>query len=312
MRETRSMVELRRGDILQADAEALVNTVNCAGYMGRGIALQFRNAYPKNFKFYAAACARKEVQHGRIFVFETGRLGNPRYILNFPTKRHWRGKSRMEDIESGLAALVGEIRRRGIRSVAIPPLGCGLGGLRWAEVRPRIEKATFELPDVQVFLYEPSGDIESRVGAKAADAPRMTPGRAALIGLMRCYLAGLMDPVVSLLEVHKLLYFMQEAGEHLRLGYVKGLYGPYSENLRHPFEGSRATSPRVTAMRRMHRIPRWSCCHVRSMRLTPFSPLIRRRGGGSTGWPISWRGSRRRSDSSSCRRSTGSRRGRAR
>ena len=99
------MNEYRTGDILQADAEALVNTVNCVGIMGRGVALQFKNAYPENFKAYEAACAGKEVQPGRMFVFETGQLTNPKYIINFPTKRHWRGKSRMEDIEAGLKAL---------------------------------------------------------------------------------------------------------------------------------------------------------------------------------------------------------------
>ena len=100
------MIEFRTGDILKADAEALVNTVNCVGIMGRGIALQFKNAFPDNFKAYAAACAREEVRPGRMFVVDTGYVGNPKYIINFPTKRHWRGKSRMEDIEAGLSALV--------------------------------------------------------------------------------------------------------------------------------------------------------------------------------------------------------------
>ena len=106
------MIEYRTGDILTTDAEALVNTVNCVGIMGRGIALQFKNAFPANFKAYAAACNRGEVQPGRMFVFETGTLGNPKYIINFPTKRHWRGKSRMEDIDTGLVALAREIRER--------------------------------------------------------------------------------------------------------------------------------------------------------------------------------------------------------
>jgi len=135
------MIEFKTGDILKADAEALVNTVNCVGIMGRGIALQFKNAFPDNFKAYAAACAREEVRPGRMFVFETDYGANPKCIINFPTKRHWRGKSRMEDIETGLSALVEEIRKRGIRSVAIPPLGSGLGGLDWRDVRPRIEAA---------------------------------------------------------------------------------------------------------------------------------------------------------------------------
>src|ERR1700722_439835 len=110
------MIEFRTGDILKADAEALVNTVNCVGIMGRGIALQFKNAFPENFKAYAAACRREEVQPGRMFVFETGALTNPKYLINFPTKRHWRGKSRLEDIKSGLVALGREIRERHILS----------------------------------------------------------------------------------------------------------------------------------------------------------------------------------------------------
>src|SRR5271165_6170982 len=133
-----AVIEYRTGNILQAEAEAFVNTVNCVGVMGRGIALQFKDTYPENFKVYVAACDRGEVQPGRMFVFETRQITNPKYIINFPTKRHWRGKSRMEDIVAGLRALVEEIRKRGIRSIAIPPLGSGLGGLNWVEVRPRI------------------------------------------------------------------------------------------------------------------------------------------------------------------------------
>lgn len=225
------MIEYTQGDILRSDAEALVNTVNCVGVMGRGIALQVKNAYPANFKAYAAACKRGEVQPGRMFVHETDQLA-PRWIINFPTKRHWRGKSRIEDIEAGLAALVQELRARDIRSVAIPPLGSGLGGLDWREVRPIIEDALADLPDVRATVHEPGGgpvDVPSR----SKVAPKMTPGRAALVGLMRRYLAGLMDPSVSLLEVHKLMYFLQAAGEPLKLRYVKAPYGPYAENLRH-------------------------------------------------------------------------------
>ena len=130
----------KSGDILAEDAEALVNTVNCVGVMGRGIALQFKKAFPDNFKAYKAACARDEVQPGKMFIFEVGKLTNPRYIINFPTKRHWRGKSRIQDIELGLDALADEISSRNIHSIAIPPLGSGLGGLSWAEVRPLIEE----------------------------------------------------------------------------------------------------------------------------------------------------------------------------
>jgi len=225
------MIEYKTGDILAEDAEALVNTVNCEGFMGRGIALQFKKAWPENFHAYAAACRRHEVQPGRLFVFETGELANPRFIINFPTKRHWRGKSRIEDIEAGIEALVDEVRARGIRSIAVPPLGAGLGGLDWAEVRLRIERAMGELPEVKVVVFEPLGaPARSR---RARKVPAMTRDRAALVGLMERYLAGLLDPFVTLLEVHKLMYLMQEAGEPLRLRLAKGPYGPYAENLRH-------------------------------------------------------------------------------
>ncbi|HVH74468.1 MAG TPA: macro domain-containing protein [Stellaceae bacterium] len=227
------MIEYRTGDILQTDAEALVNTVNCVGIMGRGIALQFKNAFPANFKAYAAACRRGEVQPGRMFVFETGTITSPKYIINFPTKRHWRGKSRLEDIEAGLAALKWEIRDREIRSVAVPPLGSGLGGLHWPNVRESIEAALRGLNNVEIIVFEPSGAPDPQVMARSRTPPEMTPGRAALVGLMSRYLGGLMDPFVTLLEVHKLLYFMQEAGQPLRLRYVQALYGPYAENLSH-------------------------------------------------------------------------------
>lgn len=228
------MIEYRTGDILKSEAEALVNTVNCVGVMGRGIALQFKNAFPENFKAYAAACQREQVQPGRMFVFETGQLTPPRCIINFPTKRHWRGKSRIEDIAAGLSALVAEIRARHIRSIALPPLGSGLGGLDWAaEVRPRVEEALRVLDDVQVIVYEPHGAPASDTMRHRREVPEMTAGRAALVELMHRYLDGLLDPFVTLLEVHKLMYFLQEAGEPLKLRYKAAPYGPYAENLRH-------------------------------------------------------------------------------
>jgi O-acetyl-ADP-ribose deacetylase (regulator of RNase III) len=226
------MIEYRTGNILDAEVEALVNSVNCVGVMGRGVALQFKKAFPKNFKAYRAAYRRGEVVPGRMFVFETGLL-RPRYIINFPTKRHWRGKARMEDIEAGLRALVEEVVRRGIRSIAIPPLGCGFGGLEWEKVRRRIEQAFSNLPEVRVLLYEPQEKVPLPTSVRRGPVPRMTPGRAALVELMYRYVQGLLDPFVSLLELHKLMYFAQEAGEPLRLRFTKGPYGPYAENLRH-------------------------------------------------------------------------------
>jgi len=142
---------------MTADAEALVNTVNCVGYMGKGVALQFKKAFPENFTEYQKACRARLVQPGKMLTFATGSVLSPRYIINFPTKRHWRGKSRYEDIEAGLRALVSEVRNLEIRSIALPPLGCGLGGLDWKRVRPMIEAAFAGAADVRVMLFEPVG-----------------------------------------------------------------------------------------------------------------------------------------------------------
>ena len=158
------MIEYKTGDIFTEDADALLNTVNCVGVMGRGIALQFKRAFPENFKAYAARCKRNEIQPGRVFIFETGEMVSPRFIVNFPTKRHWRGKSRLEDIESGLGSLADEIRSRGIRSIAIPALGSGLGGLNWSDVRSRMQEALSELDDVRVVIFEPGGGPADRRG----------------------------------------------------------------------------------------------------------------------------------------------------
>ena len=229
------MLQYKTGNILAEETDALVNTVDCVGMKGCGIALQFKKAFPDNFKAYAQACKRQEVQPGRPFVFDTGRLTNPRYIINFPTKRHWRGKSRMEDIEAGLQALREVIRDKKIRSLAVPPLGAGLGGLNWNEVRLCIEEALADFGDVRIVIFQPGGASAAARTAKVQSAPGMTAGRAVLVGLMDRYLRGLLDPFVTLLEVHKLMYFMKVSGEPAvkRLRVVKGLYGPYTENLTH-------------------------------------------------------------------------------
>ena len=223
------MIELTRGNLLEAEAEALVNTVNCIGHMGKGIALQFKQAFPANFKAYQAACRAGEVTPGKMLITDNGSLVNPRYIINFPTKRHWRGQSRLEDIAAGLQALVVEVQRLGVRSIAVPPLGCGLGGLDWGVVRPMIEQAFSALPDVRILLFEPTGTPDAKVMPVRTVRPRMTPARALFIKLMDAYSA--LDYRRTLLEVQKLAYFLQEAGEPLRLQYQAGHYGPYAANL---------------------------------------------------------------------------------
>lgn len=224
-----TMIKLVTGNILDAPAEALVNTVNTVGVMGKGIALQFRQAFPDNYDAYARAAEKGEVQPGRMFVFH--RLTHPRWIINFPTKRHWRHRSRLEDIDSGLVDLVATIRKEGIPSIAIPPLGCGNGGLDWRQVRPRIEAALASLTDVQVLVYEPKGAPVADEMKIATKRPNMTAGRAALIRLLADY--ALPWYRVTLLEIQKLAYFLQAAGQPLKLDFVKGKYGPYAENLHH-------------------------------------------------------------------------------
>lgn len=167
------MVKQQKGNIFHSDAQALVNTVNCVGIMGRGIALQFKKAFPDNFKFYAQACDRAEVCLGSMLVYERDRMTGPRYIINFPTKQHWKSRSRLEDIEAGLQALVRTVRELHIQSIAVPPLGCGLGGLSWSDVRPRIDSAFAAVPDVQVELFEPSGAPEAAEMVKRTKTPEM-------------------------------------------------------------------------------------------------------------------------------------------
>ncbi|MBI3606667.1 MAG: macro domain-containing protein [Nitrospirae bacterium] len=168
------MIEHTEGNLLLADAEALVNTVNIVGYMGKGIALQFKQAFPENFRAYERACRAKQVKPGHMFIVETGRMVNPEYIVNFPTKRHWRGKSRLEDIESGLEALVEDIKRLGIHSIAVPPLGCGNGGLDWSDVRPMIEAAFASLREVRVLLYAPDRITDAKEISVRTERPTTT------------------------------------------------------------------------------------------------------------------------------------------
>ncbi len=227
------MIRYKTGDLLAEETEALVNTVNCVGVMGRGIALQFKKQFPGNCTMYEKACSRNEVVPGKMFVYETGRLLNPKYIINFPTKRHWREASRLEDIDSGLEDFVRMIKEYGITSIALPPLGCGLGGLDWGIVRDRIETALMELSEVEVVVFEPNGAPDPGRMVRHRKVPAMTPGRAALVELCYRYLSGLLDPFISLLEIHKLMYFLQESGEELKLKFQKAPYGPYAENLRH-------------------------------------------------------------------------------
>jgi O-acetyl-ADP-ribose deacetylase (regulator of RNase III) len=223
------VISLTRGNLIEANVEALVNTVNCEGFMGKGIALQFKQAFPENYEFYRRACRAGEVTPGRMLVFETGSLVNPKYIINFPTKRTWRARSRLEDIAAGLRALVEELRRLRIRDVAVPPLGCGLGGLDWKQVRPLIEDSLSQLPELHVQLFEPAGAPAAADMPVRTPRPELTRARALFLRLMRQYAE--MAYRLTLLEMQKMAYLLQEAGEPLKLRYTAHLYGPYAHNL---------------------------------------------------------------------------------
>ncbi|PVZ68823.1 type II toxin-antitoxin system antitoxin DNA ADP-ribosyl glycohydrolase DarG [Pelagibaculum spongiae] len=223
------------GNLLQQhDADAIVNTVNCVGVMGKGIALQFKKKWPDNFKAYARACKDEQVHLGKMFVFDLGGLATPRYIINFPTKGHWRSASQLADIESGLADLVEQIQKIGIRSIAIPPLGCGNGGLDWQVVKPLIIKYFSAIDAVEVRVFEPNDSIKASDMEVGSRKPKMTPGRAAILSLLEIYKSQ--NYGLSKIEVQKLAYFLQVSGQNLKLNFVKHQYGPYADALRHALE----------------------------------------------------------------------------
>jgi O-acetyl-ADP-ribose deacetylase (regulator of RNase III)/uncharacterized protein YwgA len=231
------MITRGTGNLLMADVDALVNTVNTVGVMGKGIALQFKRAYPSNFDDYKAACDLGEVQVGRMHVHELSQVSGPRYIINFPTKQHWRSPSKLEDITSGLIVLRDEIVKRGIKSIAVPPLGCGNGGLDWNDVGPLIEQALGTIPGVEVRIWEPSGSPAPKSMPNATPRPPLNRERASFLAALGRYVQsgianGLaIEPRVSLLEAHKVAYFLQKLGLPLGLKFDKGTYGPYSQRL---------------------------------------------------------------------------------
>jgi O-acetyl-ADP-ribose deacetylase (regulator of RNase III) len=218
------------GNLLDADVDALVNTVNTVGVMGKGIALQFKNAFPANFRAYERAAKNGEVRLGQMFVYDAGQLTKPRWIINFPTKGHWRSRSRIKDIEVGLEDLRRVVQDLGITSIAVPPLGCGNGGLDWADVRPLIEHALSAL-DLDVQLFAPMGAPDAATMRVATARPSLTPAKAALVAVADRY--DVLGLGTSLIELQKLMYFLQEAGEPLKLRYEAQRYGPYADNLRH-------------------------------------------------------------------------------
>jgi len=228
-----------QGNLLEARVEAVVNTVNTVGVMGKGIALMFKERFPENFKAYEAACKAGEVKVGQMFVTAGVELGGPRWIINFPTKKEWRHPTRLEWVQSGLLALKQTIQAKGIRSIAIPPLGCGNGGLDWAVVRPLIEEALGDLPDVEVIVYEPAARYQNV--AKKQGVEPLTPARALIAEAVRRY--WVLGIECTLLEAQKLAWFLERSvrrlglRDPLDLRFIADRYGPYAHRLTKLLEG---------------------------------------------------------------------------
>lgn len=231
------MITFTKGNLLETNAEALVNTVNTVGVMGKGIALMFKERFAENYHRYAAACKAKEVRTGKMFVTDVRELGGPRWIINFPTKQHWRGNSKIEWIKDGLQDLRHFLIENEVKSIAIPPLGAGNGGLDWAEVRAQIEIALTDL-STEILVFEPTQRYQNI--AKRSGVEKLTPPRALIAELVRRYWVLGME--CSLLEIQKLAWFLernviQEGLTPLDLRFVPNKYGPYADRLRHLLEG---------------------------------------------------------------------------
>jgi O-acetyl-ADP-ribose deacetylase (regulator of RNase III) len=227
------MIRFVQGNLLQADVEAVVNTVNTVGIMGKGIALMFKDKYPKNFNAYARACDAGEVQVGRMFVTENKDLFAPKWIINFPTKKHWRSDTQIEWVQDGLKDLKKFIHDSGIRSIALPPLGCGNGGLDWRDVKPLIVDALDGINNLEVLVFEPTEKYQNV--AKNTGVEKLTPARALVAEMVRRYCLLGID--CSILEVQKLGWFLERATRQLALNdplqfnFSAEKYGPYSHNL---------------------------------------------------------------------------------
>jgi O-acetyl-ADP-ribose deacetylase (regulator of RNase III) len=228
------MIRFTQGDLLAAKADALVNTVNEVGVMGKGIALQFRDAYPKSARAYEQAAREGRVRVGQMLVTGAADLYGPRLVIHFPTKRHWRNPSQLQWIRDGLTDLVRVIHEEHIASIAIPPLGCGNGGLDWRDVRSEIEHALGPL-DIEVTVYEPTEAYYN--SPKQSGVETLTPARALVSEMVRRY--SVLGFECSVLEVQKLAWFLDRARrrhalpDELRLTFEPKQYGPYADRLRH-------------------------------------------------------------------------------
>lgn len=228
------MITYQKGNILHDQSDAIINTVNTVGVMGKGLALQFKKAFPENFKVYKKACDDHSIITGKVLSVPLNSMSPPFFIINFPTKAHWKGKSKLEYIEQGLDSLKAEVKRLNLKSVAIPALGSGLGGLPWQDVEQLIQSSLAELPDINWLLYPPQEAPKADVMPNNTKRPKMTIGRAAVIGLIDRYVSTGFDYRLSLLEVQKLVYFLTAVGEPLnKVIFQKHHFGPYADVLRH-------------------------------------------------------------------------------
>jgi O-acetyl-ADP-ribose deacetylase (regulator of RNase III) len=229
------MLRFTQGNLLEASVEALVNTVNEVGVMGKGIALMFKEAYPESSRVYEDACKRKQLRVGRVLVTSSQQLHGPRWIIHFPTKKHWRQPSRLEWVRDGLRDLVHELRARQIRSVAVPPLGCGNGGLEWTQVRREIDLAFKDVPDIDVAVFAPTSEYFNAPKREGVEV--LTPARALIAELVRRY--SVLGIECALIEVQKLAWFLQRVitaqglMDPLALQFAAHRYGPYDDRLRH-------------------------------------------------------------------------------
>lgn len=233
------MITYTEGNLLKSSAEALVNTVNEVGIMGKGIALMFKEAYPENNAAYERACKQGNVQVGHIFVFENTRQWGPKWIVNFPTKKHWRNPSKLEWVRDGLGELRDWVTRAGIKSIAVPPLGCGNGGLDWSAVRELITSTFSSLESVDIQVYVPTSKYQN--SPKTQKVRKLTPARAMIAEMVHRY--GVLGFDCSMLEIQKLAWFMQRGlaatrvDNPLKLTFEPRRYGPYSDALRHVLDG---------------------------------------------------------------------------
>jgi O-acetyl-ADP-ribose deacetylase (regulator of RNase III)/uncharacterized protein YwgA len=228
-------VTFKSGDMFAEPVEAIVNTVNCVGVMGKGVALEFKNRWPENFKQYKKLCRDHWLRPGRVFVFENHNMfgpAEPRFLVNFPTKDHWRGKSELSYIRDGLDDLVVQLRAHQIKSIALPPLGCGNGGLDWADVKPIIQSKLADV-GVEVVVFAPDQRAQQR-NEENKRAPKMTFARAVLLkilGEFEDYFGG----GFTRITLQKIVYFLQSLGLDYGISFSRNEFGPYSDELRDIF-----------------------------------------------------------------------------